>query len=266
MTGGLSQARPDVLVAVPAHLGSRRLPRKVLAEIGGVPMLRHVLDRCALARGVRVVVLCTDEPELADLAVQWGHEVVLREEPCVSGTDRLARALPTLLERFGGSGGIDQQWVVNVQADQPFLDPGLLERLGTALLNLGAESSLLTPVFRLRPHQIHDPAVVKVLLTADQGRAIAFSRSALPHVHGVDPLFWHQVTPYWGHIGVYAFRATVLSQWLSLPESPLERLEGLEQWRWIEAGFSIATLVQDGDSLAVDTAAQLEAARQRCAS
>lgn len=143
-------------------------------------MLRHVLDRCALARGVQVVVLCTDEPELADLAVQWGHEVVLREEPRVSGTDRLARALPTLLERFGGSGGIDQQWVVNVQADQPFLDPGLLERLRTALLNLGAESSLLTPVFRLLPHQIHDPAVVNVLLTADQGRPSPFRALRCP--------------------------------------------------------------------------------------
>jgi 3-deoxy-manno-octulosonate cytidylyltransferase (CMP-KDO synthetase) len=265
MTGVESVVRPDVLVAVPAHLGSRRLPRKVLAEIGGVPMLRRVLDRCALARDIRAVVLCTDAPELADLAAQWGHEVLLREESCVSGTERLARALPTLLERYGGSGGIDQPWVVNVQADQPFLDPGLLDRLCSVLRELPSETSLLTPVFRLRPHQIHDPAVVKALLTADRRRAIVFSRSALPHVHDVDPSLWHQVTPYWGHIGVYVFRASALSQWLSLPESPLERVEGLEQWRWIEAGFSIATLVEDGDSLAVDTPAQLEAARQRCA-
>lgn len=265
MTGAEPGMRPDVLVAVPAHLGSRRLPRKVLAEIGGVPMLRRVLDRCALARDIRAVVLCTDAQELADLAVQWGHQVVLRQESCVSGTDRLARALPTLLGRYGGSQGIDQQWVVNVQADQPFFDPGLLERLCSSMLELSPETSLLTPVFRLRPHQIHDPAVVKALLTADQRRAITFSRSALPHVYGVDPSQWHQVTPYWGHIGVYAFRATVLRQWLSLPESPLERVEGLEQWRWIEAGFSIATLVEDDDSLAVDTPIQLEAARQRCA-
>ena len=265
MTGAESPVPPDVLVAVPAHLGSRRLPRKALAEIGGVPMLRRVLDRCALARSIQAVVLCTDAPELADLAVQWGHHVVLRQEPCISGTERLARALPTLLERYGASKSLDQQWVVNVQADQPFLDPGLLERLCLALLELSSDTSLLTPVFRLRPHQIHDPAVVKALLTANQRRAITFSRSALPHVYGVDPSLWHQVTPYWGHIGVYAFRATVLCQWLSLPESPLERVEGLEQWRWIEAGFSIATLVEDGDSLAVDTPVQLEAARQRCA-
>ena len=198
MTTSFPSDRPEVLVAVPAHLGSRRLPRKVFAEIGGVPMLRRVLDRCALVRGIRAVVLCTDAPELADLAAQWGHEVLLRQEPCVSGTDRLAKALPTLLERYGSRGDIDQQWIVNVQADQPFIDPGLIERLQAVLPELSSEHSLLTPVFRLMPHQIHDPAVVKVLLTADQRRAIAFSRSALPHVYGVDPSLWHEVAPYWG--------------------------------------------------------------------
>jgi 3-deoxy-manno-octulosonate cytidylyltransferase (CMP-KDO synthetase) len=262
MTERLQSPLANVLVAVPAHLGSRRLPRKVLEEIDGVPMLRRVLDRCVKAKGCLAVVLCTDSTELAELAGQWGHNVVLRQEYCSSGTDRLAKALPILMERHGSSVDIKDLWVLNVQADQPFLDPGLLERLCVALSSVDSSISLLTSVFRLLPSQIHDPAIVKVVLTMDCRRAIIFSRSALPHVHGVDPSLWHEHTPYWGHIGIYAYRAKLLKKWLELPTSPMEELEGLEQWRWIEAGVSIATLVEKVDSRAIDTQAQLDAARQ----
>ena len=120
--------------------------------------------------------------------------------------------------------------------------------------------AVVTPVYRLEPDTIHNPAVVKTLLAHD-GRALYFSRSAIPHVRDVDPSAWHEHTNYWGHVGIYGFRGDVLAAWNQLPSSPLEDLERLEQLRLIEAGHTIATFQVDGTSLSVDTTEQLEQAR-----
>ena len=107
---------------------------------------------------------------------------------------------------------------------------------------------------------VHNPNVVKTLLAHD-GRALYFSRSAIPHVRDVAEVDWHQHTTYWGHVGMYGFRGDVLAAWDQLPASPLEDLERLEQLRLIEAGLTIATFRVEGTSLSVDTAEQLEQAR-----
>jgi 3-deoxy-manno-octulosonate cytidylyltransferase (CMP-KDO synthetase) len=108
--------------------------------------------------------------------------------------------------------------------------------------------------------KVHNPNVVKTLLAAD-GRALYFSRSALPHVRGADPDDWHGHASFWGHVGIYGYRADVLAGWKDLPHSPLEQIEKLEQLRLIEAGISIGTFPVEGDFLSVDTAEQLEQAR-----
>jgi 3-deoxy-manno-octulosonate cytidylyltransferase (CMP-KDO synthetase) len=107
---------------------------------------------------------------------------------------------------------------------------------------------------------VHNPNVVKTLLAAD-GRALYFSRSAIPHVRGVDPADWPDHTTYWGHVGIYGYRAAVLMRWNQLPHSPLEHIEKLEQLRLIEAGIQVGTFAVEGESLSVDTAEQLEQAR-----
>jgi 3-deoxy-manno-octulosonate cytidylyltransferase (CMP-KDO synthetase) len=117
-----------------------------------------------------------------------------------------------------------------------------------------------TPVYPLRPEKIHDPNVVKVL-RASAGRAITFSRSALPHVRDLPPEQWYSRTTYWGHVGIYGYRADVLAAWSALPSSPLEELEKLEQLRLIEAGIPIATFAVEADCFSVDTPEQLEQAR-----
>jgi 3-deoxy-manno-octulosonate cytidylyltransferase (CMP-KDO synthetase) len=124
----------------------------------------------------------------------------------------------------------------------------------------GHWSAVITPVYPLAPEKIHDPNVVKVL-RASSGRAITFSRSALPHVRDLPPELWHERTTYWGHVGIYGYRADVLAGWSALPASPLEELEKLEQLRLIEAEIPIATFRVETDCLSVDTAAQLEQAR-----
>jgi 3-deoxy-manno-octulosonate cytidylyltransferase (CMP-KDO synthetase) len=251
-----------MLVAVPAHLGSRRVPRKVLADIGGWPMLRHVLERCRAAQGALAVVLCTDAPELAAHARSWGFAVQLQQQRCDSGTERIARALPALLTRHAADVPLEQLLVVNVQADQPFLDPGLITRLQQAFGQQPADTAVVTPVYQLGREQIHEPDVVKVLATADLRRAITFSRSALPHVQGVAADDWHRHATYWGHVGVYGYRASVLQRWMQLPVSPLERLESLEQLRLVDAGLPIALVTEHQAVLSVDTPAQLEQARR----
>jgi len=124
---------------------------------------------------------------------------------------------------------------------------------------------VLTPVYAMAAGKVHNPNVVKTLLAAD-GRALYFSRSALPHVRGVDPKEWPSHTTYWGHVGIYGYRADVLMRWNQLPHSPLEHLEKLEQLRLIESGIEIGTFPVEGESLSVDTAEQLEQARAKAAS
>lgn len=156
-------------------------------------------------------------------------------------------------------------WIVNVQGDQPFLDPGLIDTLAAAALAAGpADPPVLTPVYPLPPGRLHDPAVVKVV-RSHSGRALLFSRSALPHVRDLPPDDWHRAGPHWGHVGLYAYRLEVLRHWPSLPPSPLEQAEKLEQLRLLEADVAVGCVETAADAFSIDTAAQLEEARRRAA-
>ena len=259
------------VVAVPARLASSRLPDKVLADIGGKPMIQRVLERCAQAHGPVAVVLCTDSERLQRLAARWGYSVLMTAETCSSGSDRIASVADQLVALAWGEK--TDYWdaaqrqqrlvstaVINVQGDQPFLDSAVVTQMVAEFGKRDPVTAVVTPVYRLSAATIHNPAVVKTLLAHD-GRALYFSRSALPHVRDVDPVDWHQHAPYWGHVGMYGFRGDVLAGWDQLPASPLEDLERLEQLRLIEAGYTITTFIVEGTSLSVDTQEQLDEAR-----
>lgn len=262
MAAPASPATP-VVIAVPARLASSRLPGKVLAPIAGRPMLHHVLERCRLARGGSPVVVCTDSDQVAEAVRTWGFPVLMTPTHCSSGSERLASVVPELLA-LAGSASPRGTLVINVQADQPLLDPTILEAMVERFAAAGADPAVLTPVYQLGPDQLHDPAVVKVLRAGD-GRALTFSRSALPHVRDVDPRHWHRHATYWGHVGIYGYRGDVLAGWGELPPSALEALEKLEQLRLLEAGVPIHTFAVAADCLSVDTPGQLALARQRLA-
>lgn len=269
---GLSEiAIERSVVAVPARLQSSRLPNKVLADIGGKPMIQRVLEQCAKAAGPEAVVLCTDSSVLKESAQAWGFPVFMTAEHCSSGSERIASVTDQLVAMAWGESA--QGWdastrqtrlastaVINVQGDQPFLDPDVVTAMAVLFDQSNPVPAVVTPVYRLDPGSIHNPAVVKTLLSSD-GRALYFSRSAIPHVRDVDPTEWHQHTNYWGHVGMYGFRGDVLAGWDQLPASPLEDLERLEQLRLIEAALTIATFEVHGTSLSVDTAEQLAQAR-----
>lgn len=250
------------VVAVPARLDSSRLPGKVMADSGGRPMLQRVLERCAQARRPAAVVLCADSPALVEAADRWGFPALLTSPNCSSGSERLASALEPLVA-FAGAGAessLADTVVLNVQGDQPFIDPAVIDAMVREFEGRTPPPEVLTPVYRMEPEKLHNPNVVKTLVSAD-GRALYFSRSALPHVRGVDSAQWHAHAPFWGHVGLYGYRADVLARWSSLPHSPLEHIEKLEQLRLLEAGIGIGTFEVDGDFLSVDTPEQLELAR-----
>jgi len=247
------------VVAVPARLQSSRLPNKVMADIGGLPMLQRVLLGCAKATIPRAVVLCTDSDQLADLSQAWGFEALLTSPSCDSGSERIASVAEALIELAGGTA--ESTLIINVQGDQPFIDAAVIDAMATEFNRRTPTPEVLTPVYRMGADKVHNPNVVKTLLAAD-GRALYFSRSAVPHVRGVDPEQWHQHAPYWGHVGIYGYRADVLQRWKALPHSPLETTEKLEQLRLIEAGIGIGTYPVEGESLSVDTIEQLEQAKE----
>lgn len=249
-----------MVVAVPARLASSRLPGKVLAEIAGQPMLRHVLERCSRSRGVAAVLACSDSSEVLEAVRGWGFPALATGAHCTSGSERLASVVDQLVA--AGGAPPEHTLVINVQGDQPLLDPAIVEAMvaRAAHADTAVWVPVITPVYPLAPATIHDPNVVKVLRAGD-GRAITFSRSALPYVRDIPPEQWPGRTTHWGHVGIYGYRADVLAGWSALPPSLLEDLEKLEQLRLIEAGIPIATFTVQGDCFSVDTPEQLERAR-----
>jgi 3-deoxy-manno-octulosonate cytidylyltransferase (CMP-KDO synthetase) len=230
-----------------------------MADIGGRPMLRRVLERCRRARRPAAVVLCTDSDRLREAASGWDFPVLMTSPDCSSGSERLASVVEPLVAMAGGDPA--HTVILNVQGDQPFIDPAVIDAMAEAFERRIPTPDVLTPVYRMAEEKVHDPNVVKTLLAAD-GRALYFSRSAIPHVRGEHPDDWHRHASYWGHVGIYGYRADVLARWAHLPHSPLEHTEKLEQLRLIEAGITMGTFPVEGDFLSVDTAEQLEQARR----
>lgn len=239
------------IVVVPARLESTRLPRKVLADIGGKAMLQRVLERCAAAGKPDEVILCTDSPELQQFSKSWGFRSIMTSPSCTSGTDRIASAVDE----------IDADIIVNVQGDQPFIDPEVIDLVIHECVTRQPTPQVLTPIFRLRQDQLHNPNIVKTLLNG-AGDALYFSRSAIPHQRDVLPENWASHAPYWGHVGLYAYQREVLKRWPLLRFSQLEELEKLEQLRFIDNGIRFSTIEVAGTSAEVNVPDDLVIARQ----
>ena len=235
------------IVIIPSRLASTRLPNKPLALIAGRPMILHVLDRAREADIGPVAVACAD-PEILDVVRADGGIAVLTDPSLPSGSDRAYAALAALdpLERH--------DVVVNLQGDFPTMPPEQLRVVLTPLSDPTFDiATLVTPI--LTAEEAAAPQVVKAACAFDDGRmvspALYFSRAAIPAGDG----------PLWHHIGVYAYRRAALARFVSLPESPLERRESLEQLRALEAGMRIACTRVEHGAFGVDTPADLDRAR-----
>jgi 3-deoxy-manno-octulosonate cytidylyltransferase (CMP-KDO synthetase) len=236
----------DILILIPARMASTRLPGKPLAEIAGLPMIVHVLRR-AEAAGIGPAVVATDSMEIAAAVDKCGGRAVLTRADHASGSDRIFEAL----------GKVDPDGaakiVVNVQGDLPTIAPAdiaaALEPLTDGAVDIATLAAAIT-----KPAERSNPNVVKVVGTPvgpARLRALYFTRATAPSGDG----------PLYHHIGLYAYRRAALERFVTLPPSPLEQREKLEQLRALEAGMRIDVAIVDAVPLGVDTLEDLETAR-----
>ncbi len=234
------------ILLIPARLGATRLPRKPLADIHGRAMIWHVWQRAMEANLGRVAVAC-DAEEIAEVIRAAGGEAVLTRADHESGSDRIWEALGTL----DPEGRHDV--IVNLQGDMPTLDPAIIAQVLAPMHDPAVDIATLAARIN-REEEITDPAVVKPVIafsSETQGRALYFSRATVPANAG----------DHYHHIGLYAYRRKALERFVSLPPSPLEKREKLEQLRALEAGMRIEVCVVETVPLGVDTPEHLERAR-----
>ncbi|MGB8536206.1 MAG: 3-deoxy-manno-octulosonate cytidylyltransferase [Acidobacteriaceae bacterium] len=229
----IEATRERIVAVIPARLASTRLPGKVLRPIAGVPMLGWVYRAALACPQLNQVLIATDSSEVVAFADSQGWPSVMTSHTLASGTDRV-NAVAAL---------VDADIYVNIQGDEPLLRPEHVDSLLRPFAHTDAQvTTLSTPC---TPEEINDPNAVKVV-TANDGRALYFSRASIPYQRGT-PL-----TPR-KHIGIYAYRKAALRRFAELPPSPLESVERLEQLRLLEEGISIYVAPTLFNTIGVDT-------------
>ncbi|MCZ6727945.1 MAG: 3-deoxy-manno-octulosonate cytidylyltransferase [Acidobacteria bacterium] len=228
--------------AIPARFASKRLPGKVLLQLAGRPMLAHVYERALQADGLDSVVVLTDDERVAAAVESFGGKVEMTPAQCASGTDRIAHAA--------------RNWtasaVVNIQGDEPLIEPAAISRLARHLA-ARPDQPMATLAAPASSDDLANPNVVKVV-TDRAGRALYFSRAAIPHAWDAS-----SPAPALRHIGIYGYQRDTLLHLASLPATPLERAESLEQLRALENGIPIQVLEVESAWPGVDTMEDLEA-------
>jgi 3-deoxy-manno-octulosonate cytidylyltransferase (CMP-KDO synthetase) len=241
-----------ILGVIPARYASTRFPGKPLADLLGKSMVQRVYEQCTKSKLLTSVVVATDHATIVDHVKKFGGTVSLTSDRHPSGTDRCYETLTQQKEKF--------DFVVNVQGDEPFIDPGQIDLL---CRSLDAGTELATLIQKITTmEQLLAPTEAKVVLN-DKKEALYFSRSPIPHVSKHPQTEWLKLATYYRHMGLYAYRSDVLKAITKLPVSPLEKAESLEQLRWIENGYRIKTVETDAeDGMCVDTPEDLEKAKE----
>ncbi|HTY87571.1 MAG TPA: 3-deoxy-manno-octulosonate cytidylyltransferase [Candidatus Acidoferrum sp.] len=243
-----------IIGIVPARYASTRFPGKPLALIAGRPLIQRVVEQCRKAKTLGDVIVATDDARIADVAKKFCRvEMTRADHP--SGSDRIAEV----------AGKISCDAVVNIQGDEPLIDPAVIDAVAGALVR-DEMSTAATPI--KNPAELDNPNVVKVVVSA-AGRALYFSRRTIPYlregsarvsraVEGVPPSTFpanEQLAAFafLKHLGIYGYRRETLLRLVKFPVSPLEAAEKLEQLRALENGISIAVVQVEYDSVGVDT-------------
>jgi 3-deoxy-manno-octulosonate cytidylyltransferase (CMP-KDO synthetase) len=229
---------PKVAVVIPARYASTRLPAKPLHPIAGKPLIQHVWERCAKARGIEKVIVATDDRRIADAASGFCAEVAMTSAKHRSGTDRVAEVAKKLR-------GFSH--IINVQGDEPLVDPTIVSRLATALAK-DRTMQMITAASVFAPEDdLTNPNMVKVVIDR-VGDALYFSRSPIPYVRadGVRPRFFR-------HQGIYGYTTKFLLQFVKWKPGILEQAESLEQLRALENGAKIRVVLARHTAVSVDT-------------
>ncbi|MBN1279595.1 MAG: 3-deoxy-manno-octulosonate cytidylyltransferase [Chlorobium sp.] len=238
----------NAVILIPARLHSSRLPKKMLADLCGEPLIVRTWRQAALSKLASRVVVATDSTEIAGALQAYGAEVVMTSPDAHCGSERVAEA----------ARGIDADVFVNLQGDEPLIDPQNIDLCLQPFLQTDPPdcATLVYPVLPEDFHQIDDPNVVKVVMDS-AGNALYFSRSPVPFQREV-----YASTLFYRHIGLYAFTSGALQRYAALPPSMLELAESLEQLRLLENGFRIACVKTTVDHPGVNTHEDLELVRR----
>ena len=228
---------------IPSRYASTRFPGKPLLDIHGKSMIQHVYEQSAKSASLHKLVVATDDSRIFEHVQSFGGEVLMTGADHANGTDRCWDALQQL--------GTDYQYVINIQGDEPFIDPRQIDELAAVLQDGMVE--LATQMIPVSTHEeLFDRGEVKIVLN-DKMEALYFSRMVIPFIKGKDEKEWHLHFNYHRHVGMYAYRRDVLEEISKIPVSSLEQAESLEQLRWLEHGFRIKCVPTAFESHCIDT-------------
>ena len=243
---------------IPARYASTRFPGKPLAMLGGKPVIQRVYEQ---VDGILdAAIVATDDERIEAAVKAFGGRVVMTGTHHKSGTNRCFEAYTKVAEEY--------DVIVNIQGDEPFIQPQQLEAIKNCF-----ESDAQTQIATLvKPFEAGDglerlecPNSPKVVLN-EKGYALYFSRSVVPYLRGVEKERWLECHTFYKHLGIYAYRAGLLETLTTLPQSPMEKAESLEQLRWLENGYRIKVGITDIETIGIDTPEDLERAKAFAAS
>lgn len=237
----------SIIGIIPARYASTRFPGKPLAAIKGKTMLQRVYDQSCRANKLDDIIIATDDERIEQHARSFGANVVMTKTDHPSGTDRCFEAYTKHGKKYSH--------VINIQGDEPFLDPEQINSLA-AICNESVE--IATQMTKCQDHDVlFDIGEVKIVLNKKQ-EAQYFSRSVIPYIKGVKEQEWHKHFDYFRHVGMYAYRIDILEKICRLKPSALEMAESLEQLRWLENGFKISCVETSFDSHCIDSPEDIE--------
>lgn len=239
------------IAIIPARYASTRFPGKPLADMGGKPMIQRVYEQ--VQKAVDNVWVATDNTCIFDAVVAFGGKAVMTAVEHRSGTDRIQEAYTKI--------GEPSDVIINVQGDEPFIQPEQIDVLKNCFDSKDIELATLVKPFRKEDgfEALFNPNSPKVVINKNN-EAIYFSRSIVPYIRDSHHTEWLDKHVFYKHIGMYAYRADVLREITQLPQSSLEKAESLEQLRWIENGFRIRVGYTDVETIGIDTPEDMERA------
>jgi len=232
-----------ILGIIPSRYASTRFPGKPLAEINGKSMVQRVYEQACKAKSLTKVIIATDDQRIFEHVKKWGGEVRMTSASHPSGTDRCNEVLQQEKQEY--------DVIVNIQGDEPFIDPSQIEDVTESFVNRETQiSSLAKKITSFE--ELFNSNTVKVVI-GENKQALYFSRAVIPFLRGIKEKDYLSHGDFYKHIGIYAYRAQILKEICNLPQAKLEKAESLEQLRWLSAGFQISMGITTLEGLSVDT-------------
>ena len=235
---------------IPARYASTRFPGKPLALLGNKPVIQHVYEQASSV--LSEVWVATDDDRIREAVKKFGGRVVMTRADHKSGTDRIEEAA----EKTGTQADV----IINIQGDEPFVQPSQIKTLMQLFDNADTQIGTLGKHFE-NIEAVNNPNSPKIV-TDKQGFALYFSRSVIPYIRGAQDNEWLSHFPFLKHLGLYAYRREVLHEITQLPQSSLEIAESLEQLRWLENGYRIRVGLTDVETVGIDTPEDLQRAEE----